>query len=96
MNVNPTLAHLLEIQAALLDAYLSQNLGKQFAYAIYVVPVDLSGPVAGVSNVHAPLVELGAEFIVRQLSLLTKGATIDVDKAPHIVQRLDLQREPTP
>lgn len=92
MNVNPTLAHLLEIQGGLLDAYLSQNLGKRFAYVIYVVPVDLNGPVAGVSNIHAPVVESGAEFIVRQMAALKPGATIQVDNTPHIVQRLDIDR----
>jgi hypothetical protein len=86
--VNPTLAHLLEVQAALLDAYLSQNLGKRFAYVIYVVPTDLSGPVAGVSNCHAPLVEEGADFAVRQLAQLTPGAVIEVDATPRTVQGL--------
>lgn len=93
MNVNPPLAHLLEIQASLLEAYLRQNLGKQFAYCIYVVPADLSGPVAGVSNIHAPMVERGAEFIVKQLAALTPGATLAIEDGPRMVQRLDMQRD---
>jgi len=87
-NTTPPLAHLLEVQARLLDAYLSQNLGKRFAYVIYVVPVDLSGPVAGVSNCHAPLIEAGADFATRQFSRLTPGATLEVEGGPHAVQGL--------
>lgn len=86
LGVNPDLAHLLEIQGALLDAYLSQNLGKRFAYVIYVVPADLSGPVAGVSNCHAPLIERGADLAASQFSKLERGATLHIEARPLAVQ----------
>ena len=92
MNVNPTLAHLLEIQGALLDSYLYQNLGVRYAYVIYAVPIGLDGPVAGVSNIHAPVLERGAELIVAQLSQLHSSAEIHVEPVPRVVQRIDLQR----
>jgi hydrogenase/urease accessory protein HupE len=82
---DPPLAHLLEVQGGLLDAYLKQNLGKRFAYAIFVVPVDLAGAVVAVSNVHAPMVELGADFIARQLQTLKPGAELDVDAEARVV-----------
>ena len=86
VGVNPDLAHLLEVQGGLLDAYLQQNLGVRFAYVIYVVPADLSGPVAGVSNCHAPLIERGADFAASQFSKLAAGATLEVEAKPRAVQ----------
>jgi hypothetical protein len=87
-NVKPTLAYLLENQGRLLDAYLQQNLGKRFAYAIYVVPVDLSETVEGVSNCHAPVIVQGADFAARQFSMITPGGFLDVENLPHPVKAI--------
>lgn len=51
--VNQALAHLLQVQGGLIDAYLSQNLGKRYAFALVVLEQDAPRHVAGVTNLHA-------------------------------------------
>jgi len=49
--VNEHLAHLLQVQGGLLDAYLEQNLGTRFAYVILVREQEPPGHLRAVTNV---------------------------------------------
>lgn len=49
---NEHLAHLLEVQAGLLDAYLEQNLGERYACAIVVWQQNPPARVRVVTNVQ--------------------------------------------
>lgn len=51
--LNERLAHLLQVQGGLLDAYLEQNLGRRYAYAIVVWEQGGAAGARGVTNVRA-------------------------------------------
>ena len=51
ISVNEHLAHLLQVQGGLLDAYLEQNLGTRFAYVILVREQDAPAQLRAVTNI---------------------------------------------
>jgi len=50
IGINEHLAHLMQVQGGLLDAYLEQNLGTRYAYAIFVWEPGAPARVRGVTN----------------------------------------------
>jgi hypothetical protein len=83
--VDEHLAHLLLVQGGLLDAYLEQNLGKRFAYAIVAFECDEPRRVRGVTNVvhhaniRALLTDLNASCAV------VDGEPIEVERSPRFL-----------
>lgn len=52
VGLNEQLAHLLQVQGGLLDAYLEQNLGGRYAYVIVVWEQAAPSRVRAVTNVR--------------------------------------------
>jgi hypothetical protein len=88
IGVDEHLAHLLLVQGGLLDAYLEQNLGRRYAYAITVTETDFPRRVRTVTNWQDPG---PVRQVVQQLALSAaaeSSAPIAVDRSPRFVDAL--------
>lgn len=83
--VDEHLAHLLQVQGGLLDAYLEQNLGHRFAYAIMVWEPSAPSRVRTVTNIHDQADLRGVVKAVTWLAPHVEGDTIPLDRAPAFV-----------
>jgi hypothetical protein len=83
--VNEHLAQLLLVQGGLLDAYLEQNLGTRYAYAILVCETASPRRVRAVTNFAnpAPIRALLADLAAA--SAVESGEAIAVDRSPRFV-----------
>jgi len=81
--VNAQLAHLLEVQGGLLDAYLEQNLGTRYAYCIMVWEQAPPSQLRVVTNMAS----------VRKLHTLLQGFPATVRDNPSGAP-LELERGP--
>ena len=84
MNPPPDehLAHLLLVQGGLLDAYLEQNLGKRYAYAILVCETVDPRRVRAVTNFHDLNPARGMLARLSGSRLVTSPQAIEVDRSP--------------
>jgi hypothetical protein len=81
--VNEHLAHLLQVQGGLLDAYLEQNLGARYAYCIMVWEQAPPSRLRVVTNMAS----------VRKLRAILKGFTPGI-RDNHSGAPLELERAP--
>lgn len=87
MTANEHLAHLLLVQAGLLDAYLEQNLGARYAYCIMVWEQAPPSRVRAVTNVrdHRPI-----NTLLREMSDFAPPADgaepLALERAPTFVE----------
>ena len=84
--VNEHLAHLLTIQGGLLDAYLEQNLGARYAYAIIVWDQTPGAPLRAVTNCAAsPVVRSALRDLTFAAARATRGGPLPLERSPVFV-----------
>lgn len=87
--VNEHLAHLLQVQGGLLDAYLEQNLGARYAYAIMVWEPSAPSRVRTVTNIRDAQDLRAVVKAVTWLAPHVEGDSIPLERAPTFVDAVD-------
>ena len=86
VGVNEHLAHLLQVQGGLLDAYLEQNLGARYAYTIVVWEQAPGGRLRAVTNLkEAGIIRMLLQDLAWSAARRTGGGEIPLERSPLFV-----------
>jgi hypothetical protein len=86
VGVNEHLAHLLQVQGGLLDAYLEQNLGARYAYAIVVWEQSPGSKLRAVTNLkEAGIVRMLLQDLAWCAARRPRGGEIPLERSPMFV-----------
>ena len=87
MTANEHLAHLLQVQGGLLDAYLEQNLGRRYAYVILAweqdPPIRLR-VVTNLQTINAETARQQAQAWVARINALPEYV-VPLDRSPRFL-----------